>query len=98
MKGFDYQSQTPWEAKEEFTGFFDQCCKKYESIIVIANSIGAFFAMSALYGKAIEKAIFISPIVNMEKLIADMMRWAGVTENELQDKKKILTESGETPS
>ena len=34
----------------------------------------------------------------MEKLIGDMMGWAGVTEAELCDRKEIATEFGETLS
>ena len=40
----------------------------------------------------------MSPIVNMEKLIEDMMAWAGVTETELRKRKEIPTEFGETLS
>ena len=96
--GFDYKSQNPWEAKSEFSQFFDSNSKEYDSVILIANSIGAFFAMSALAGKNISKALFISPIVNMEKLITDMMMWSNVTEDELQSKKEIPTAFGETLS
>ena len=45
-----------------------------------------------------EKAFFISPIVDMEKLILDMMCWANVTEEELRERKEIPTEFGETLS
>ena len=96
--GFDYQAQAPWEAAEEFAAFFEKLRKKFGSIIVVANSIGAFFAMNALNGAQIEKAYFISPIVNMEKLITDMMQWAGVTEDELREKGTIETPFGETLS
>ena len=96
--GFDYTSQNPWDAKNEFPGLFDSCSKAYDEVILIANSIGAFFAMSALAEKGISRALFISPIVNMEKLIADMMLWANVTEDELQSKKEITTAFGETLS
>ncbi|MFR6682807.1 MAG: alpha/beta hydrolase [Dorea formicigenerans] len=44
------------------------------------------------------KAFFISPIVNMEKLIADMMIWANVTEQDLYKEKEIETSFGETLS
>ena len=54
--------------------------------------------MNALSGQQIEKAYFISPIVNMEQLIVDMMFWANVTEDELQDRKEIETTFGETLS
>ena len=96
--GFGYKSQNPWEAKNEFSCFYDLHSKGYDSVILIANSIGAFLSMNALPNKRIEKAYFISPIVNMEKLIADMMMWANVTENELQSKKEIPTPFGETLS
>ena len=96
--GFDYHAQTPWEAKEEFPRFFDLHSEGYDSVILIANSIGAFFSMNALAEKNISQAMFISPIVNMEQLIANMMMRSHVTENELEIKKEIPTEFGETLS
>ena len=96
--GFDYEAQNPWEAKSEFSCFFDLHSKGYESVVLIANSIGAFLSMNALDEKNISQAMFISPIVNMERLITDMMMWSNVTEDELQRKKEISTEFGETLS
>ena len=96
--GLDYTSQNPWDAQDEFPRLFDSYSKGYDEVVLIANSIGAFFAMSALAEKGISRALFISPIVNMEKLIADMMLWANVTEDELQSKKEIPTAFGETLS
>ena len=43
-------------------------------------------------------AFFISPVVNMEKLILDMMSWANVTEDQLRARRKIETAFGETLS
>lgn len=94
----NYAAQFPWEAKEEFPLLFDSICQNYKSVEIIANSIGAFFAMNSLSEKKIERAYFISPIVNMERLIGDMMQWANVTEEELQTKKEIETSFGETLS
>ena len=96
--GFDYKSQNPWEARSEFSEFYDLHSKGYDSVILIANSIGAFFSMNALAEKLISKALLISPIVNMEKLISDMMTWSNVTEDELCSKKEIPTTFGETLS
>lgn len=93
--GLDYSSRYPWEAKREFSVLFDSVSKDYKTIDIIANSIGAFFAMTSLADKNIEKAFFISPVVDMEKLITDMMLWANVTEDELQEKKEIQTSFGE---
>ena len=51
--------------------------------------------MNAGIDSKIEKAYFISPIVDMERLITDMMAWANVTEDELKDKGIIRTSFGE---
>ena len=88
--GFDYKSEIPWDAKQEFTNLFDNYCKNYDYIVLIANSIGAFYSMNAFSDKQIDKAMFISPVVDMENLITNMMKWANVTENELRDKKQSL--------
>lgn len=96
--GFDYKSQNPWEAKEEFPRFFDSVSKKYCITELIAVSIGAYFALNALSGVKIERAYFISPVVDMEKLISDMMTWTNISEDELREKKEIPTAFGETLS
>ena len=96
--GFDYTSQNPWDAKEEFLSYYNSVSKSYDSVILIANSIGAFFSMSALSKVDISKAYFISPIVDMEKLIKDMMLWANVSEDDLQREKEINTDFGENLS
>lgn len=96
--GFDYKSATPWDAQNEFSKFFDSVSKEYDDVEIIANSIGAFLAMNSLSNKRIAKAYFISPVVDMEKLIAKMMMWANVTEQELELKKEIPTAMGETLS
>ncbi|NQK67284.1 alpha/beta hydrolase [Streptococcus suis] len=96
--GLDYKSQTPWEAKIEFPRLYDGYCKSYDSVILIANSIGAYLSMNALAEKNISQAFLISPVTDMEKLIADMMKRANITEDELRNKKEIETEFGETLS
>ena len=96
--GFDYQAQTPWEAKAEFMNFFAKLAEKYEQISVVANSIGAFFVINALPDFKLFNAYFISPIVNMEHLIENMLNWANVTEADLRQKGTIATEFGETLS
>ena len=91
--GLDYKSQTPWEAKTELPRLFDEAAPHSSKVVLIANSIGAFFTMNARINGKIKKAYFISPVVDMEKLITDMMTWAGVTEDEVEtDHKDNLVE------
>ena len=89
--GFDYKSEIPWDAKQEFTNLFDNYCKNYDYIVLIANSIGAFYSMNAFSDKQIDKAMFISPVVDMENLITNMMKWANVTTSILYGENDNLT-------
>lgn len=94
----DYKAETPWQAKAELPKLFDEVFEGSDNVILIANSIGAYFAMLSLSGKRIERAFFISPIVDMERLILDMMKWAEVSEKELAQRGEIKTDFGETLS
>ena len=93
--GLDYKTFSPWKTGKEINVAVKKLKTEYESIILIANSIGAFFSMNAEIDSLIEKAYFISPIVDMEKLITDMMSWAKVTEEELESRGVIPTSFGE---
>ncbi len=93
--GLDYRTFSPWETGQEIRSAVNELAKKHEDICLIANSIGAFFSMNAGLDGLIQKAYFISPIVDMEKLIMDMMKWANVTEAELEAREIIHTEFGE---
>ena len=93
--GFDYKAENPWDAKKEFTDKAAELSENYDRIVLIAVSIGAYFSMNAAIGKFIDKAFLISPIVNMEKLILDMINWAGTSERELEKRKIIPVEFGD---
>ena len=93
--GLDYRTFTPWETGMEIHAAAEKLKSEHKSIILIANSIGAFFSMNAEIEDLICKAYFISPIVDMEKLIVNMMRWANVTEEDMKAKGVIRTDFGE---
>ena len=65
---------------------------------MVANSIGAYFALSSLDETLVDRAYFISPVVDMENLICNMMQWSNVTEQELAEKREIATNFRETLS
>lgn len=74
VNGFDYKAQTPWEAESEFAEYFDSLAERQGgSIGIIANSIGAFYAMCALADRNIAVAYFISPIVDLERIEGVML-------------------------
>ncbi|MGN1053424.1 MAG: alpha/beta hydrolase [Candidatus Scatosoma sp.] len=96
--GLDYKGGTPWETEDEIVAAYASLAEKYGGVALIANSIGAYFSMNALADRRVERAFFISPIVDMERLISDMMNRAGVSETELREKKEIKVPFGETLS
>ena len=96
--GLDYQTFTPWEAGADIRSAVEKLKFEYDSVILIANSIGAFFSMNADIDSMVKKAYFISPIVDMERLITDMMTLANVTEDALKEKRIIHTSFGENLS
>lgn len=96
--GVDYTDDFPWIVQEKILAVYHRLNEKYDYIYVLANSIGAYFSMHTLQKANIKKAFFISPILDMERLILDMMRWAEVSEEELSKKGEFPTDFGETLS
>lgn len=96
--GIDYEVSFPWIVQNKIQSVYDEVQKEYDQILIIANSIGAYFAMHTLQNCEIEKALFISPILDMERLILDMLGWANVSEKDLCEKGEIPTDFGETLS
>ncbi|MBQ7652944.1 MAG: alpha/beta hydrolase [Clostridia bacterium] len=91
--GVDYDP-APQKAPKDINLFVRQS-KNDGEVILIANSIGAYFSMIAGIDNEISKAYFISPIVDMEKIILNLMKAANVTEERLRKEKIIPTEFGE---
>lgn len=91
-------SFNPWTAADEIQTVFAYMKSRWAEISLRANSIGAHFSMLALSGKNFRKALFVSPIVDMEHLIVDMMGWANVTEEQLRQRGEIVTDFGQTLS
>ena len=93
--GLDYRSSVPWEAGPEIRRAAEELRRRHGSLTLIANSIGAYFSLWAGIGHLLRRAFFISPVVDMERLIQTMMGWAGVTEEALRARGVIPTAFGE---
>ncbi|MEE1018903.1 MAG: alpha/beta hydrolase, partial [Acutalibacteraceae bacterium] len=89
---------TPWEVIPEIKIVYGFMQSIWQSISLRATSIGAWFSMLALSDFDIKRALFVSPIVNMQNLIENMMMWANVSEQQLKQQGEIPTSFGETLS
>lgn len=97
LVGVDYEIAAPWVVAPTLRAAVEHAAAR-GSVSLLANSIGAYLAMQTLADFPIEHAYFISPILDMERLIGDMLGWAGATEATLREKREIETDFGETLS
>ncbi|AOR23783.1 alpha/beta hydrolase [Clostridium taeniosporum] len=67
-----------------------------KNISVFACSMGAYFSLLAYKNEPLKQCLFLSPVVNMERIINNMMTWFNVSEEMLKSKEEIETPVGQT--
>lgn len=65
------------------------------NVSVFGCSLGAYFSLVAYMREKLQQAMFLSPVVNMESVIINMMKWFDITEERLMKEKEIVTPMGE---
>lgn len=88
----------PWDVVPELHTVLSFLKERCAQIGIRANSIGAYFSLLAFAKEKIEKCLFVSPLLDMESMINDMMQSAGVTEQQLKEASEIPTATGQTLS
>lgn len=66
------------------------------NISVLACSMGVYFSLLAYKNVPLQQCLFLSPVVNMERIINNMMTWFNVSESRLKGEKEIPTSIGQT--
>lgn len=94
LRGLDYEDGNPWEVGLIIKEKFKEIIKPYKEVIVIANSIGAFYTYEYLSDFNIKQSFFISPIASMHKIIFDYIITGKVSKDELKEKRLITLEDG----
>ncbi len=94
VKGLNYKDGNPWEVGKLIRNKFAKLIKPYKEVIVIANSIGAFYTYQYLSEFNIKKAFFISPIASMLQSIINLMNAYGIKDRDLQKQKFIELDDG----
>lgn len=90
------EALTPWTAAPDIRAALAWAQRRWKNISLRATSIGAYFALVTF--DAPERALLVSPVLDMEGLILTMMGWAGVTEDQLRERGDIATSFGQTLS
>ena len=73
----------------------DYAGDRWSDISLFANSMGAYFSMLTYSEKPLKRVWFLSPIVDMLKIIENMMMWFQVSEERLEKEQTIATPIGQ---
>lgn len=79
----------------ELNKIMEYAKSKYSEINLFACSMGAYFSLLAYKDSNINKALFLSPILDMQRLIEDMMIWFNVRKEDLKREGTIETANGQ---
>ncbi|MFS0783441.1 alpha/beta hydrolase [Bacillus sp. 1P06AnD] len=67
----------------------------WDEVSLFACSMGAYFSLLAYQNEGLKKTLFLSPVVDMERLIENMMKWFNVTPELLKKEMTIETPIGQ---
>ncbi|KNZ40889.1 alpha/beta hydrolase [Acetobacterium bakii] len=68
---------------------------KWDDLSLFACSMGAYFSLLAYKDDLLKQSIFLSPVVDMERIINNMMTWFSISEEQLRTEKKVATPIGQ---
>ena len=85
-----------WNGVNDLNAIMKYVQPGWDDICLYGSSLGAYFGLLAYKDFPLTKSLFTSPILDMERLIQNMMKRFGVSEQMLQEKREIPTPMGET--
>ncbi len=84
-----------WNGVRDLQTVWRYAKENWKTISLYATSIGAYFSLLAYKDCFLKNCLFLSPVLNMQRLIQNMMQWSHVNEETLKEKKKIRVPGGE---
>lgn len=94
----EIDSFVPWNIVPELSLVMEFIKSQWKRVALCGNSIGAWFGMLSFKNEKFETCLFVSPILDMKALISNMMLWADVSEERLEQELFIQTSFGQTLS
>jgi len=67
-----------------------------KEVSLFACSVGAYFSLLAYRNVGLRQSLFLSPVVDMGRIIENMMNWFQVSKERLQEEQEIATSDGPT--
>ncbi|WP_287714991.1 alpha/beta hydrolase [Blautia sp.] len=69
--------------------------EKWNTVGLFACSLGAYFSLLAYREEEFERCLFLSPVVDMERIIENMMAWFHITSGQLKENGELDTPIGQ---
>ena len=85
----------PENCVSDLKAVYDYAGTISSEISLFACSIGAYFSLLAYHDFFLGQSLFLSPIVNMERLINNMMKTYGISEERLNNEGRIQLPDGQ---
>lgn len=82
------------ECIKDLTNMMEYAKANWDEVSLFANSVGAYFSLLAYQDERIKTVLFLSPVVDMQRIIENMMTWFQVSEERLFDEQAISTPIG----
>lgn len=68
----------------------------WNNISLFACSMGAYFSLLAYKDEVINQTLFLSPVVNMKRIITNIMKWFNIDEEQLKNQQTVETPIGQS--
>lgn len=80
-----------WNGIRDLSTVCDYVFRRWKRVSLYGCSLGAYFSLHVCAGRGFEKCLFQSPVLDMEYLIHQMMRWFDISEERLRREREIDT-------
>lgn len=80
---------------EDLSAIMEYAKIKWDEISLFACSMGAYFSLITYQDDDLSQCLFLSPVIDMERIINNMMSWFSISEAQLQAEKEVATPIGQ---
>ncbi|MDR0293772.1 MAG: alpha/beta hydrolase [Oscillospiraceae bacterium] len=85
-----------WNGVHDLKVIGDYVFSKWDTVCLYGSSLGAYFSLLAYKDLPLRKCVFLSPVLDMERVIRNMMAGVNISEHDLREKQEIPALMGET--
>lgn len=85
-----------WNGVRDLSVIGEYVRRDWSGVYLYGSSLGAYFSLLAYRSFPLAKCLFLSPILDMEHLIKNMMKRLGVSERMLKERREISSPAGDS--